>query len=80
MAKLSNAKSTQVIIQITGDNKKVWYEGMVGNLMKAILHRDDSRAQSKSMKDRWVEREHFKVVRGKDPRTFEKRTGIKVDD
>lgn len=68
-------RKVEATIIITDANKDDWYEEMVGNLLKVNLFKDDGRAQSISMKDNWVKRGHFKVVKGKDPRTVEARTG-----
>lgn len=65
----------EATVLITGANDEDWYKELVGKSLKVRLYKDDGRAQSSSMK-MWINRDHFKVIKGQDPRTVEVRTGV----
>ena len=76
MARLTKSQKSEITVKIIDASSSDWYEELVGKLLKVVLYKDDSRAESSSMPGKWIASEHFKIVRGKDPRTVKARTEI----
>lgn len=58
---------------ITGCDEGDWYDELVGKEMKVKMFRDDPRAHSISLPGNCIKNGHFRITKGKDPRTHEAR-------
>ncbi len=67
-----NRRKVECVVKIIGEEKDLWYYGLKGKPMKVFLYNCDRRAESKSLNGFWLEDEHFKVIKGKDPRPIKK--------